>query len=173
MNKTRDNAMCHKLGMKFISWGLMLFILGFFIGFIPIIHYIHGAAAGGVGAAFLANVTLWWGCPAVLVEYVLKTGSIGMVVIGILYKILAPNASISTISKGERTAPLLCIVGLIGATIYACVGYVVFQKFWPNFYFEPVEMGKNVWLGGQAIFILVYFIGVVYAFNGLRRNHFK
>ena len=57
----RGNVLPAELGSKFIRWGLGLFLLGFVVGFIPIVHYIHGAAAGNVGPAFLKNVTLWWG----------------------------------------------------------------------------------------------------------------
>jgi hypothetical protein len=55
-----------------------LFITGFLTGYIPILHYVHGAVAGDVGPVFLKNMTLWWGCPAVLAELTLKTGSLGM-----------------------------------------------------------------------------------------------
>ncbi|MCK5362305.1 MAG: hypothetical protein KAR22_05030, partial [Gammaproteobacteria bacterium] len=58
----RGNVMPAELGSKFIRWGLGLFILGFIVGFIPILHYIQGAVAGDVGPAFLMNMTLWWGC---------------------------------------------------------------------------------------------------------------
>ena len=74
-----------ELGWNFIHWGLGLFITGFVVGFIPILHYFPGAVAGDVGPAFLKNVTLWWGCPAVLCEMVLKAGSLGMVAIGLCY----------------------------------------------------------------------------------------
>ena len=36
----RGNVMPAELGSKFIRWGLALFILGFILGFIPILHYI-------------------------------------------------------------------------------------------------------------------------------------
>jgi len=47
-----------EIGSKFIRWGLGVFVLGFALGFIPILHYIHGAVAGDVGPAFLKNMTL-------------------------------------------------------------------------------------------------------------------
>ena len=49
-----------ELGWKFTRWGLGLFILGFFTGFVPILHYMLGAQAGDVGPVFLKNITLWW-----------------------------------------------------------------------------------------------------------------
>jgi hypothetical protein len=68
-------------------------------------------------------------------------------------------------------APLLCIVGLIAGLVYAGVGYVVCNLIWPNFFFAHIEMGKDVWLAGQGIAILVYVFGIAYAFGGIRRYH--
>ena len=108
----RGNVMPTELGSKFIRWGLGLFILGFIVGFIPILHYIHGAVAGDVGPAFLKNMTLWWGCPAVLMEYALKMGSLGMVAIGLCYLVLPRAGAAAPVSGGERVAPMLCLGGL-------------------------------------------------------------
>jgi hypothetical protein len=70
----REDITATALGSKFTRWGLGMFVLGFAVGFVPILHYMHGAIAGDVGPAFMKNMTLWWGCPAVLMEYTLKTG---------------------------------------------------------------------------------------------------
>ena len=157
------------LGWKFIHWGLGLFITGFAVGFIPILHYFPGAVAGDVGPAFLKNVTLWWGCPAVLAEMTLKTGSLGMLAIGLCYLAAVRQGASPSISGLERLAPTLCAYGLIAELVAAAVGYAVFNKIWPNFYFEPVQAGKNWWLALQALSILVYFVGVCYAVAGVRR----
>jgi hypothetical protein len=165
----RGNVMPAELGSKFIRWGLALFILGF----IPILHYIHGAVAGDVGPAFLKNMTLWWGCPAVLMEYALKMGSLGMVAIGLCYLVLPRAGAAAPVSGGERVAPELCLGGLMVAFVYMFVGYIVCNLIWPNFYFEPVEMGKDVWLAGQLIGIAFYVSGIAFAFGGIRRHHFE
>lgn len=165
--------MTAKLGSKFIYWGLGLFILGFIFGFVPILHYMLGAIAGDVGPLFLKNMTLWWGCPAVLMEYVLKTGGLGMVVIGLCYIVFARDGTNVAISHAERIAPAFCLIGLLGATIYASVGYVIGNIIWPNFYFEPVQIGKNLWLLGQGIGIAIYLFGIVFAFGGIRRRYLK
>ena len=55
----RGDVLPAELGSIFIRWGLGLFILGFIVGFIPILHYMQGAIAGDVGPAFLKNMTLW------------------------------------------------------------------------------------------------------------------
>ena len=157
-----------EIGSKFIRWGLGQFILGFIFGFVPILHYLHGAVAGDVGPVFLKNMTLWWGCPAVLMEYVLKTGGLGMVAIGLCYVVFSRSGATAPISSGERFAPTFCHGGLIFALVYASVGYVVCNLIWPNFYFQPVQMGKNVWLAGQTIGIAIYVTGIAFAFGGIR-----
>jgi hypothetical protein len=158
-----------ELGWKFIHWGLGLFITGFAVGFIPILHYMVGAQAGGVGPAFLKNVTLWWGCPAVLIEMTLKTGSLGMLAIGLCYLAAVRQGASPSTSSHERIAPTLCAYGLIAALVAAGVGYAVCVMIWPNFYFDAVPAGKNTWLAAQGICILVYFVGVCYAVAGVRR----
>ena len=158
-----------ELGWKFIHWGLGLFITGFVVGFIPILHYFPGAVAGDVGPAFLKNVTLWWGCPAVLAELVLKNGSLGMLAIGLCYLAAVRQGASSSISSLERLAPTLCAYGLIAELVTAGVGYAVCNMVWPNFYFEPVQAGKNTWLALQGLSILVFFVGACYAVAGVRR----
>jgi hypothetical protein len=160
----------NELGWGFIQWGLGLFITGFLTGFIPILHYIPGAVAGDVGPAFLKNVTLWWGCPAVLAELTLKTGGLGMIAIGLCYLAAArQGAAPSVVSRHERLALTLCAYGLIAELVAAGAGYAIFNLIWPNFYFEPVQAGKNLWLVLQGISILVFVIGLFYAFAGIRR----
>ena len=66
-------------------------------------------------------------------------------------------------------APTLCAYGLIGMLVSAAVLYVVGNKIWPNFYFEPVQPGKNLWLAAQGLFVLVYITGAWYAVSGIRR----
>ena len=159
-----------EIGWKFIHSGLGLFITGFVIGFVPILHYMMGAQAGGVGPEFLKNVTLWWGCPAILAEMTLKTGSLGMIAFGLCYLAAVRQGASPSISSNERLAVRLCSFGLIATLVAAAAGYVVCNMIWPNFYFEPVAAGKNAWLAGQGLSILVYFVGVCYAVAGIRRT---
>jgi hypothetical protein len=158
-----------ELGSKFIRWGLGQFLLGFVVGFVPIVHYIHGAVAGDVGPVFLKNMTLWWGCPAVLVEYVLKSGGLGMAAVGLCYHIFSRKGKSAPLSRGELMAPKLCLGGLILTLIWASVGYVVCTLIWTNFFFAPVQMGKNVWLAGQGIGIAIFVTGISYAISGIKR----
>src|SRR5260370_28163193 len=157
------------LSWKFIRWGLGLFITGFLTGFIPILHYMNGAVAGDVGPDFLKNMTLWWGCPAVLAELTLKTGGLGMIAIGLCYLAIIRQGASPNISRHERIAPALCAYGLIATLVCAAAGYVICNLFWPNFFFHPVPTGKNVWLPAQHLSIAVYVVGVGYAFAGIRR----
>jgi hypothetical protein len=164
-----EAAITHnQLGWKFIHWGLSLFVTGFVVGFIPILHYIVGAQTD-VGPLFLKNVTLWWGCPAILAEMTLKIGSLGMLAIGLCYLAAARQGTSSNISAKERLALTLCAYGLIAEIVTAGVGFYVGNRIWPNFYFEPIQAGKNIWLAAQGLSILVFFIGVCYAAGGVRR----
>jgi hypothetical protein len=157
------------LSWKFIRWGLGLFITGFLTGFIPIGHYMIGALAGDVGPDFLKNITLWWGCPAVLAELTLKTGGLGMIAIGFCYQAINRQGGSANISNHERVAPVLCAFGLIATLVSAAAGYVICNYFWPNFYYHAIPAGKNVWLAAQGLSIAVYVVGVCYSFAGIRR----
>jgi len=157
-----------QLGWKFIVWGLGLFITGFLTGYIPILHYVMGAQAGDVGPVFLENMTLWWGCPAVLAELTLKTGSLGMMGIGFAYLAIGQQAPTASLTGRERIAPTLCSYGLIAELVTAAVFYVVCNIFWPNFFFEPVQTGKNVWLAVQGISIAFFVLGVIFAVSSIR-----
>lgn len=157
------------LSWQFIRWGLGLFITGFLTGFIPIGHYMVGAIAGDVGPDFLRNITLWWGCPAVLAELTLKTGGLGMIAIGFCYQAIARQDASLELSSRERVAPALCSFGLIATLVTASAGYVICNHFWPNFYYHAIPAGKNLWLAAQGLSIAVYVVGMCGAFAGIRR----
>lgn len=158
-----------ELGWKYIHWGLGLFITGFLTGFIPILHYMSGAITGDVGPDFLRNITLWWGCPAILAELTLKTGALGMIAIGLCQLAMSGQGVSSEISRNERIAPTLCAFGLIAELVTAGAGFVICNMIWPGFYYHAIPAGKNVWLAAQGLSILVYVIGVFYAVGGVRR----
>jgi hypothetical protein len=157
------------LSWNFIHWGLGLFITGFLVGFIPILHYIVGGIGANVGQEFLKVMTLWWGCPAILSELTLKTGGLGMIAIGLCYLAIARQGASPNISSHERIAPMLCAYGLTAELLCAGVGYIICSYFWPHFYFDATPAGKNVWLAAQGICIVVYVVGACYAFAGIRR----
>ena len=157
-----------QLGWKYVVWGLGLFITGFIAGYIPLTHYIVGAQAGDVGPVFLKNMTLWWGCPGVLAEMILKVGSLGMMGIGLVYLAIGQQHPAPDLTSSERLAPKLCSFGLIAELVTAGVFYVVCNMIWPNFFFEPVQAGKNWWLAVQGISIAFYVVGIIYAFSSIR-----
>ena len=98
-----------------------------------------------------------------------KIGSLGMLAIGLCYLAAVRQGGSSSISGPERLAPTLCAYGLIAEIVAASVGFYIGNKIWPNFYFEPVEAGKNVWLAVQGLSILVFVVGLCYAVAGVRR----
>jgi hypothetical protein len=166
-----DDTTHAELGKQFIRWGLNLTLTGFFLGLVPIVHYIHGAVAGDIGHQFMKNMTLWWGCPAVLMELTLKNGGLAMLTVGICYYIFSSVSEKAIATDRERKALTICIFGLIAATIYMAVGYVVCNMIWPNFYFAHNETGKNVWLGGQFVFISVFIYGLWTPVASIKRNY--
>jgi hypothetical protein len=87
------------LGKKFVRWGLNLYITGFLAGLVPVLHYMHGAVAGDIGGHFMKNMTLWWGCPAVLMELTLKTGGLGMLVVGLCYIVLSQGFGTTSVER--------------------------------------------------------------------------
>jgi hypothetical protein len=128
-----------------------------------------GAIAGDVGPNFLRNITLWWGCPAVLAELTLKTGGLGMIAIGLCYLAIIRQGASAHLSSHERIAPALCAFGLIATLVSAAAGYVICNHFWPNVYYDAISAGKNVWLAAQGLSIAVYVVGICYSFAGIRR----
>ena len=159
------------LGKLFIKWGFYLTLAGFFLGLVPIAHYIHGAVAGDVGPHFMKNMTLWWGCPAVLMELTLKNGGLAMLAAGICYYVFTRGTVATIATQKEQRSLTLCISGLIAATIYMSVGYAVFNMIWPNFYFAHNETGKNVWLLGQLVFICVFIYGFWTPVRSITNNY--
>ena len=157
------------LSWKFIHWGLGLFVTGFVVGFVPIAHYMVGGLGGDVGPEFLKRMTLWWGCPAILAELTLKTGGLGMIAIGLCYRVTIRQGASANVSSHEHIAPMLCAYGLIAELVTAGAGYIVCNVFWPNFYFNATPEGIRAWLLPQGISIAVYLVGICYAFAGIRR----
>jgi hypothetical protein len=99
----------------------------------------------------------------------LKTGSLGMIAIGLCYLPADRQGASQSISINERIAPMLCAYGLIAELVAAGAVYVICVYIWGNFYFTPIETGKNVWLIGQGLSIAVYVVGLFYAVAGVRR----
>jgi hypothetical protein len=150
-------------GLRFARWGLGLFMFGVLLTFGVIAHYCVGAR-WPTGELFMQNITLWWACPWTLSVAAVQAGGLGMVAIG-LTMALMEYASLPLRASG---LPLfLCVTGLLGVFGVGYAGYFVFDAIWPSFYYSPISKGKNVWLIGQALFIFVYFSGILVAFRAL------
>jgi hypothetical protein len=97
-----------------------------------------------------------------------QAGSLGMVALG-LTQLIASRVSRGRADENGSLPLFLCIIGLLGVFAVGYPGYFVFNTIWPNFYYSPVQAGKNAWLLWQAAFIGVYFVGAVLAFTRVRR----
>ena len=168
MTMTSVEAMPVEIGAKYIRWGLGLFVFGLVIGYGPWLHYMHGALED-VREAFLKNVTLWFGCPWTLPVYVTQLGGLSMVVIGLCYLVFARDGAMGPIAGGERMGPSLCSVGIIAEFVFGFPLYFAVNAIWPDFYFTPIQAGKWTWLGIQGVCILIYAIGVMYGYGGIKR----
>ena len=74
-----------------------------------------------------------------------------MIAIGLCYLPADRQGASQSISINERIAPMLCAYGLIAELVAAGAVYVICVYIWGNFYFTPIETGKNVWLIGQGL----------------------
>lgn len=154
------------LGARFIRWGLGLGLFGLLIGFGVIGHYVHGAQHP-TGAAFLHNVTLWFACPWTLSVYTIQLGALGMVVFGTLYWVLGKDEPAAEVGAAGNAGLWLCIIGLIGIFCTGYAGYFVADAIWPQFYYKPIEAGKNAWLLAQLLCMVSYFVGAILAWRTL------
>jgi hypothetical protein len=91
-----------------------------------------------------------------------------MVAFGLTRLVTAGLSRSAAVEQGSGGL-LLCIVGVLGVFAIGFPGYFVYDAIWPRFYYDPVPSGKNAWLLGQGFFIVVYFIGLIRAFNAERR----
>ena len=90
-----------------------------------------------------------------------------MVAIGLTLMLAARLSPIRPVAAGSA-ALWLCIIGLLGVFAVGYPGYFVFDAIWPSYYYSPVAADKNAWLLGQALFIALYFVGLLIAFNDVR-----
>ncbi len=175
----KENKGCGHAGLCFVWWGLWFFIVGIFLGFGVLIHYLVGSSYDN-SPYFLSNITLWFGSPLALSSGFLQVGGLGMAIVGGLYMMISKCRTItdttSTEATSYRTSDLkehkhthcctslvLCIVGLIALIVTGYIGYYIINYIWPGFYYAPIVAGKNLWLILQGLSILVYFIGIIMA----------
>jgi hypothetical protein len=156
------------LGVRFIRWGLGLFIFGLIFGFgllgySLLGYYFHGTIESRM---FPENDARWLNYPWTLATYILQVGGLGMVAIGAVYWLL-PGDKLE-LESADHTALWLCIVGLIATFLTNYVGYFVANAIWPSFFYKPVTQGMNAWIVSQAVSVAIYSCGVVLAFFSIR-----
>jgi hypothetical protein len=156
------------IGGRFIRAGFWLLIFGLVMSFGMIMHYVVGAQYP-TGEEFLKNVTLWYACPWTLSTAVVLGGSLGMITIGAIYAILGKSSGAASVEPIERAGLPICTIALIGIFFTGYLGYFVVDAIWPTFYYSPITTGKNVWLFLQLACMVLYAVGVLIAFSGIRR----
>lgn len=151
------------LGVRFIRWGLGLFIFGLIFGFGLLGYYFHGTVESNMLSGSEAQ---WLNYPWTLATYILQVGGLGMVAIGVIYWLL-PGAKLE-LESVDYTALWLCVVGLIATFLTSYIGYFVTNAIWPSFFYKPVTRGMNAWIVSQAVSVALYLCGVVLAFFSIR-----
>lgn len=166
---TAPNALA-TLGLQYIRWGSKLFITGLVLQLIPIAHYIVGGAGRPIGDKFLEQVILWFGCPAELAALILLIGGLSLFAIGFCYSIVA-RSSDRAITGRESLGLKLCVTGLIAEVLSGALLYLVFDFLvYTNFYFEPHEPERTIWLTAQLASFSIYLAGVVLALGSVKRE---
>src|SRR5262245_23989420 len=151
------------LGVRFIRWGMGLFIFGLIFGFGLLGYYFHGTIESGILSGSEAR---WLNYPWTLATYILQIGGIGMVAIGGFYW-LRSGDNLELESMGY-TALWLSIAGLIVTFLTSYVGYFIANAIWPSFCYKPITQGMNAWIVSQAVSVALYLCGVVLAFFSIR-----
>lgn len=170
MNNTSTNTELAIFGYKFLRWGSKFFITGLVLGLIPLAHYIIGGVGHEVGEEFMRVVTLWWGCPAEKLLQIVQVGGLSMIVIGLCYVFISQSSD-RKVTKSEYLGLKLCVAGLIAEVLFGTVLYLVFDfALYPNFYFEPIEAGKNLWLGAQLVSFSTYLLGIILVLGGIKKT---
>jgi len=147
-----------RLGVRFIKWGFGLGLFGIVLSFGIIGHYIRGAQYD-TGHEFLHNVGLWFACPWTLSVYAIQIGSLGMLAFGATYLVVGKVVS-GADSGGASSLDLwLCVAALVGMFCTGYAGYFVVDAIWPEFYYKPVQAGKNAWLLAQLACMVSYLLG--------------
>src|SRR5262245_31582829 len=105
------------LGVRFIRWGLGLFIFGLIFCFGLLGYYFHSPVERTMISESGAQ---WLNYPWTLATYILQVGGLSIAAIGAVYWLL-PGDKLETESV-DYTALWLCIVGLISTFLTSYVG---------------------------------------------------
>jgi len=158
------------LSLRYIRWGSKLFITGLVLQLVPIAHYIVGGAGRPIGDKFFEQVILWFGCPAELAALLLLVGGLSLFAIGFCYSIIS-RSSERPVTGREHLALKLCVAGLVAEVLSGAVLYLVFDFLvYTNFYFEPHEPERTIWLAAQLASFSIYGLGVLLALGAVKRS---
>ena len=156
-------------GGRFIRSGFSMLLFGMVMSFGMVLHYVANISPP-IGPEFLKTILLWYACPWTLSTAVVLGGALGMIAIGAVYAILGRMAPADRVEGLEKYALSLCTFALIAIFLTGFVGYFAVDRIWPHFYYNAIKDGKNVWLLMQLACMVAYAIGVLLAFNGIRRT---
>jgi len=158
------------LSLRYLRWGSKLFITGLVLQLVPIAHYIVGGAGRPVGDKFYEQVILWFGCPAELAALILMVGGLSLFAIGFCYSTVSRSIDRSVTGR-EQLALKLCVTGLVAEVLAGALLYLVFDFLvYTNFYFEPHEPERTIWLVAQLAAFSIYFVGVILALGSVKRD---
>src|SRR5215475_10376665 len=124
------------IGARYVRSGFWLLLLGLFMSFGMVLHYLVGARYP-TGTIFLQNITLWYACPWTLSTAVVLGGALGMMVIGALYLTIGKQTQVFPVGWIERGALVLCTISLLAMFSTGFVGYFVVDAVWPAFLLLP------------------------------------
>ena len=65
---------------------------------------------------------------------------------------------------------MVCATGIVSEFVFGFPLYFAVNAVWPDFYFTPIHAGKWTWLGVQGFCILIYVIGVMSAYGGIKHG---
>jgi hypothetical protein len=157
-----------EIGGRFIRSGFSMVLLGMVMSFGMVLHYVANISPP-LGPEFFKTILLWYACPWTLSTAVVLGGGLGMIAIGAVYAILGGMPSAARVEGREKSAVSLCTYALIAIFLTGYVGYFAVNRIWPNFYYSAIRDGKDLWLFMQLACMVMYGIGVVLAFTGIRR----
>lgn len=157
-------------GLSYIRWASRLFITGLSLQLIPLVHYPVGGAGRPVGEKFLEKVILWFGCPAEMATQILLVGGLSLFAVGGCYLYLSGRFD-RAVTSSEQTGLKLSVAGLIATVFSGPILYLIFDFLvYTNFYFEPHEPQRTIWLVAQLVTFLVYFAGILVALGSVKRD---
>jgi cbb3-type cytochrome oxidase subunit 1 len=142
----------HEYSLKFIRYGLALSLLGLFLGYLPLGHYLMSDSTPS--------------CPSAPVHgHVILLSLFGMSIFGLLYKFLP-----DWLMQGKeiplrlvKTHFLLAVVGIVGVLLNGTLGYEYLNHFMQQGFYYLEEEGqyvRNIWFAIDGLFLSLYALGV-------------